>query len=646
MRAGQFAGSGAGLTGVPWSSITGAPTTLLTLPFYAQDSVSSGSSSSFWIRRPYVGQSGSVLRAQADIGALGGAAIHAVMSAPGSLGYGVLSETDAPSASILGKNTSTGINAIGVQGEVTSFGTAVVGLASATTGEATAGRFELNTPSGTGVIIKAIQGTNWKTGLQTEINGGDVTGIYLKSHSDFGGQAIGLDASIKSSGAVKGGFFRAESTQSACFGLTVEARGPNSIGVEAGGNSFTGPAIGGRFSTYSNGGTGLIGQSLSGSPNGFGVIGSSESSNGIGVSGHSAGIDGYGVFGSSTGSLGVGVYGIAPATSSVPMATIGVKGESSAQGGTGVFALSTDLASGTGVKVRVSGQTGVGIDVQMTRAFGNHTAGTFRTVSSGGTAILAENSATTGATRSLISSVASPNGTAILGDATSLTGMPYGLAGQAPSNGFAVFAFGRSGASGTKSFVIDDPRDPDNKMLIHYSHEGPEPQNVYNGSIITDEEGCATVRLPDYFHDINTTPRIQLTVVDEGEDFVMVKVARKLKGNQFSIRTSKSHTEVYWEVKAIRNDPYVQRNGYPVELEKPDAVKGKYFDPASYGLPESRGMSFRERAAPAVADTRTQQPSQGAAPIRQPRLNGGKSALQRGGAPRSRLSVQHDAARL
>jgi len=184
---------------------------------------------------------------------------------------------------------------------------------------------------------------------------------------------------------------------------------------------------------------------------------------------------------------------------------------------------------------------------------------------------------------------------------TALAGWNYG------GGGYGVFAYGGLGASGTKSFVIDDPRDPANATIRHYSEEGPQPLNVYIGSVTTDAKGYATVQLPSYFDTINKAPRYQLTVVDTSDspDFVLAKVVKKESGNQFTIRTSKSNIEVSWRVEAVRNDPWVQRNGAPVEEQKAPANRGKYLSPELYGKPISAGMPYSSSMIPSGHSTTT-----------------------------------------
>jgi len=168
--------------------------------------------------------------------------------------------------------------------------------------------------------------------------------------------------------------------------------------------------------------------------------------------------------------------------------------------------------------------------------------------------------------------------------------------GVAPGGGaaYAVYADGSFAATGTKSFQIDHPLNPENYYLNHFCTEGPDPMNAYSGNVVTDAKGYATIQLPDYFESINRDFRYQLTVVDgAGEDFVQVRVVRKIRNNQFTIRTSAPHVEVSWEVKAIRNDRYVQKYGYKTEQEKEDSIKGKYVQPELYGMPKEYGIHYR-----------------------------------------------------
>jgi hypothetical protein len=171
------------------------------------------------------------------------------------------------------------------------------------------------------------------------------------------------------------------------------------------------------------------------------------------------------------------------------------------------------------------------------------------------------------------------------------SGGGYGVIGYAASSsGYGVYALGDLGASGTKSFRIDHPLDPENKYLHHYCIEGPEPMNVYRGTIVTDRRGFATVPLPEYFEEINKDPSYQLTVIDESDDFVLAKVTHPAEGGVFKIRTSKPGVTVCWEVKATRNDAYVRKYGAPLETDKPAWEKGKFQHPELFGKGSDRGI--------------------------------------------------------
>lgn len=176
----------------------------------------------------------------------------------------------------------------------------------------------------------------------------------------------------------------------------------------------------------------------------------------------------------------------------------------------------------------------------------------------------------------------------------------YGVYGySAGSSGYGVFCQGRFGATGTKSFVIDHPTDPANKYLLHYSTEGSEPLNAYSGNVTTDGHGLAWVELPSYFEEINRDYRYSLTVVDDSDDFVQAKIKRPIDGNKFLVATSKPNTLVSWRVEGVRNDRWMRANGAPIEVDKPQAERGRYVNPELWGAsPESR-LNY---AAPPEAD--------------------------------------------
>jgi len=186
-------------------------------------------------------------------------------------------------------------------------------------------------------------------------------------------------------------------------------------------------------------------------------------------------------------------------------------------------------------------------------------------------------------------------GIGVSGVATAGAGAIYGVHGQASgAASYGVYSLGNLGCSGNKQFRIDHPFDPENKYLLHYCAEGPEPLNAYSGNVTTDEHGEAWVKLPDYFGEINRDFRYTLTVVDDtdNEEFVLAKVARKIANNTFKIRTSAANVEVTWRVEAVRNDLWVRRYGAPVEMQKEGLEKGTYQHPELYGVPPQTSTEF------------------------------------------------------
>ena len=125
------------------------------------------------------------------------------------------------------------------------------------------------------------------------------------------------------------------------------------------------------------------------------------------------------------------------------------------------------------------------------------------------------------------------------------------------------------------SFTIDHPVDPYNKILNHYFIEGPEMRNLYDGEVILDASGRATVHLPDYFSTLNRKPRIQLTGVGTSD----VYVAEDIKGNTFVIG-GKPGTKVYWQVTGERADVSAEaiRRMMPVEQPKTGGLAGRMLD--------------------------------------------------------------------
>jgi hypothetical protein len=123
------------------------------------------------------------------------------------------------------------------------------------------------------------------------------------------------------------------------------------------------------------------------------------------------------------------------------------------------------------------------------------------------------------------------------------------------------------------SFKIDHPLDRANKYLYHSFVESPEMMNVYNGNVVLDGDGKATVALPSYFGALNRDFRYQLTCIG---GFAPVFVAEKIAGNEFRIAGGEPGMEVSWQVTGVRKDVYAEENRIEVEVDKAESERGTF----------------------------------------------------------------------
>jgi len=172
-------------------------------------------------------------------------------------------------------------------------------------------------------------------------------------------------------------------------------------------------------------------------------------------------------------------------------------------------------------------------------------------------------------------------------------------------------------ATGTKSFCIDHPADPENTYLYHYCIESSEVLNSYSGTIKLDGSGGATVDLPSYFAAINKDPRYTLTAMGapmpmlhistEINDAALAGGERVGKGEVprcwFRIGGGTPWGKASWRVEAVRNDRWVQAHGAPVEVAKPAGERGTYLRPELYGKPPEAGRFYRQWQPPVTPST-------------------------------------------
>jgi hypothetical protein len=150
-------------------------------------------------------------------------------------------------------------------------------------------------------------------------------------------------------------------------------------------------------------------------------------------------------------------------------------------------------------------------------------------------------------------------------------------------------------SSGSGSFKIDHPLDPENRYIHHSVVESPDMMNIYNGNVVLDENGEAWVQLAEWFEALNIDYRYQLTPI--GGPGPNLYIAQKIENNRFKIAGGTAGLEVSWQVTGIRNDPYAQAYRIPVEEDKPQHERGTYLHPDAYGVPHELGVHHLLREA-------------------------------------------------
>lgn len=477
-------------------------------------------------------------------------------------------------------------------------GRGIFGYATAATGQGIGGEFRADSPNGVGVMAKA-------KGLGTALRAESPLGLA----GEFLGQVKAT--ANGSSGAIWG----ETNTQYGEGVLGTNSNASNGVGVSGQATSLTGSTYGVSGGSNSNGGVGVQGYAGSAAGATYGLYGYAVSVDGTGVYGFGGGIGGFFETNSSTGTeltarasansgttigayvlnystSGSAVYGRATATTGT---TYGGRFENASSSGKSV---SGEASATTGTAIggyfKTASSSGYGVMGLATADNGINGGGFFQTFSTNGDGVFGYAYAGSGNTTGGSFRNDSTDGKGVFGSATATSGVNYGVYGTVSSAaGFGVYSNGNMGASGLKPFRIDHPLDPQNRYLYHYSAEGPDPLNVYSGNVTTDAQGVAWIQLPDYFEEINKDFRYTLTVIDEGDAFVQAKVWRRIIQNRFAIRTSQPHTDVSWEVKAVRNDLWVRAHGAPVEVAKEGREKGTYQHPELYGKPIEEGLDFR-----------------------------------------------------
>jgi len=277
-------------------------------------------------------------------------------------------------------------------------------------------------------------------------------------------------------------------------------------------------------------------------------------------------------------------------TDNANLVAVGVQGQSASSLGRGVYGYATASTGGAyGGLFRTLSNQGIGVFALADATTGPTAGIRGQAASSSGTGLWGNATSATGQTNGIYGRSVSNEGAGVFGLATSPTGVTYGVYGETTSlgDGFGVYSVGDTAATGLKLFQIDHPLDPANRMLNHFSAEGPEPYLIYRGTAIMDQFGAAIVQLPDYFDAINRDPHYQLTPI--GAPAVLY-IAQEVVNNRFIIAGGKPGMKVSWTVTGIRNDAFVQRYGAREETFKTPAQRGKFLHPELYGQPASRAI--------------------------------------------------------
>lgn len=391
------------------------------------------------------------------------------------------------------------------------------------------------------------------------------TGVFGENVGFLGVGVAGESTNIGVSGyGAYGGVF--EAVVDGGFGAVVENTtgvGANRIGLVVSGQNVgittlpgTGAVLAGDLSAGAGFAENATGTGLIGVGNNLTTANTPTVGSGVSGTGNTVGVYGKGVQAAD----GVGVIGLGNAlgTYNVPAGNIGA----------GV--------AGTGINIGVFGHA------TDPAGYGVYSSGN----------LLATGDITTGGDITATGDIAG-NGFAftggdLTGNGFSFTGGDMAVTGDGAIGGDLVVT-GDLTASGTKAFTIDDPRDPANKYLKHFSIESNEILNLYRGVITFDASGEAVVKLPDYYDAINRNASYQLTSI--GAAMPNLYIATEINNGIFIIAGGVPGKKVSWTLTAERNDPYIQTNPEVrnVVVDK-GAERGRYLAPEVYGQSTDQGI--------------------------------------------------------
>ncbi|ABF43089.1 hypothetical protein Acid345_4089 [Candidatus Koribacter versatilis Ellin345] len=484
----------------------------------------------------------------------------------------------------------------------------------------------------TGSTTDQIVGvTQSSTGMGINVSSGTGYGVYSKS---TGSALYGVSTS----------------TSLAAYGVFGSSASAAGYGVFGSNTSPTGTAVGIRGTSSSPGGIAVYGTANTATGTATGVKGITQSPDGYGVFGQNTATTGVaiGFRGSTASTAGVAIYGTATATTGATTgmrATVasanGVAALflNSAHGKllSGIVGTSTEVFSVDGAGNIVGGSLNASFVQGASTTLGIF-GGLFSGANGGGTAVSANGGAAAASATTAGAGLVATGGTLASGvtnatggdgadfyggdgdsgtgngvsgtggnvaNAAAITGGYGGYFIGGGPNGDGLYAAPSIGGTGNAATLdgnvtvtgllttssaarmqIDDPLDPESKILEHSGIQSSELLNVYSGNATIGANGRAAIKLPAWFEAVNTDFRYQLTPIGAPASlYVSAPIAK----GAFEIAGGTPGMTVSWQITAVRKDPYHLAHPLQVETDKTAAQRGLYLHPEAYGAsPDKR----------------------------------------------------------
>jgi hypothetical protein len=293
-----------------------------------------------------------------------------------------------------------------------------------------------------------------------------------------------------------------------------------------------------------------------------------ETSTGMPIYGQSTATTGtnYAVRGVIHGTGGAAILGSALATTG---SADGIRAVTSSALGVGVAA--TNLANGIGLHA----QGGIAVEAEATTTTGT-THGVRGSINSpNGAAIYGQALTATGTASGVSGTVLSPNGAAVVGTAAGGNGNPIGVRGQSfasggygvlgVSLGWAVYAAGKLGASGTKSFIQPHPDDA-SRAVQFICLEGNESGTYFRGKTRL-VNGAAEISIPAEWKLVSETEGITVQVTPRAAAVLFVPVATRER----IVVQGQPDCEFHYLVNGVRRgfasyEPYLENHAFRPEI--------------------------------------------------------------------------------